>query len=99
MTNTEYDLDEARGVAEIIIKINEYCSNYTVEQLVGHMIHIANTNYPEYSNTYGYVATMGFVVTVCKSFLGEQRYIKFSVDGFLIKDYINKYRNVNLDTV
>jgi hypothetical protein len=99
MSNTEYNLDEAREVAEIIIKINEYCSEYTVDQMVNEMMYIANTHYPEYSNTYGYVATMGFVVTVCKSFLGEQRYIKFSVDGFLIRDYINKYRNVNLDTV
>jgi hypothetical protein len=88
MTNTEYNLDEARTVAEIIIKMNEYCSEYTVEQLVSEMLHIANTNYPEYSTEYGYVATMGFVVTVCKSFCGEHRYIKFSIDGWLISSYL-----------
>lgn len=91
MQKTRYNLDEARTVAEIVIKLNGYCSEYTVDKLVDYMLLMANENYPENSNRYGYVATMGFVVTVCKEFgTSENRYIKFSVDSFIIQDYIKQ---------
>ena len=90
ISNTVYDPDQAASVARMVIKMNEYCDNYTEEQLINHMIMIANQTYPEYSNEFGYIATMGFVVTVCKYDNTDRRYLKFSVDGWLIESYFGK---------
>jgi hypothetical protein len=82
MNSRKYNLDETRTVAQIVIKCNEYCSDFSVDKMIEHMLSIANSTYPEYKNECGYVATMGFVASVCND------YIKFSVDGWLIESYI-----------
>ena len=93
-----YDLNEFRDTAKVLIIINPYITDWSVDDLVENMIRTADSVFKELSQDMGYVAILGYMLTAYRSISNNGKLaIRSSVCTHTIAKHLNILQGSSLD--